>query len=268
MPVALTFGDTVNGGLDTFFRAIPQIVGALVLLVIGWIVAGIIGRVVRKLLDRAGADRLTQRAGIDGFLQRAGVRNASAGLLVGFIVTWWIRLIVLEVAIPALGISAITTTLDKIVSYIPSVFAALIIVLVGAFLAKLAGEAVRGIAGGAGFGNAEMLGTVVQTIVLVLVLVAALQQVHVAEALVNELLIAVLVASALAAGLAFGLGGREVAAGMLQSAYANGQQASAQLKAARAQPAGDGRAPQPSSQPSTPVVQPQPGTQPPGARAR
>lgn len=236
MAMVLSIGDSVNNGVDTFFRFIPQILGALVILVIGWIIAGILGKLVAKLLDKAGADRLTQRAGIDSFLQRAGVRNASAGKVVGFLVTWWIRLIVLEVAIPALGISAITTTLDKIVAYIPSLFAALIIVLIGAFLAKLAGEAVRGIAQGAGFSNAATLGTVVQGIVLVLVLVAALQQVHIAETLVNELLLAVLVAAALAAGLAFGLGGREVAAQMLQGAYDKGQQATSKLK--NAQPSG------------------------------
>lgn len=228
--VGLTFNDSVTGGFDTFFRAIPQILGALVLLVIGWIIAGIVGRVVQKLLDKAGADRLTQRAGIDGFLQKAGVKDASAGSVMGFVVKWWIRLIVLEVAIPALGISAITTTLDKIVAFIPSIIAALVIILIGAFLAKLAAEAVRGIAQGAGFSNADALGKITQATVLVLVFVAALQQVHVAETLVNELLIAVLVAVALAAGLAFGLGGREVAAKMLSGAYDKGQQATQQLK--------------------------------------
>lgn len=230
--VGLTFNDSLTGGFDTFFRAIPQILGALVILVIGWIIAGIVGRVVQKLLDKAGADRLTQRAGIDGFLQKAGVKDASAGSVMGFVVKWWIRLIVLEVAIPALGISAITTTLDKIVAFIPSIIAALVIILIGAFLAKLAAEAVRGIAQGAGFSNADALGKITQGTVLVLVFVAALQQVHVAETLVNELLIAVLVAVALAAGLAFGLGGRDVAGKMLSGAYDKGQQATQQLKSA------------------------------------
>lgn len=230
--LVLDIGNSVNSGFDSFFRAIPQIVGALLILIIGWIIAGIIGRVVQKVLDRAGADRLTKRAGIDGFLRKAGVKNASAGLVFGFVVKWWIRLIVLEIAIPALGISAITTTLDKIVSYIPSVIAALVIILIGAFLAKLAGEAVRGIAQGAGFSNAQTLGSVVQVSILVLVFVAALQQVHVAETLVNELLVAVLVAMALAAGLAFGLGGRDVAAQMLKKAYDKGQQATSQLASA------------------------------------
>ncbi len=251
--VALTFGDSVNGGLDTFFRAIPQILGALVLLIIGWIIAGIVGRLVQKLLDRAGADRLTQRAGIDSFLKRAGVKNASAGLVMGFVVKWWIRLIVLEVAIPALGISAITTTLDKIVAYIPSVIAALVIILIGAFLAKLAAEAVKGIAEGTGFSNAEALGTITQATVLVLVFVAALQQVHVAETLVNELLIAVLVAAALAAGLAFGLGGREVAAKMLQSAYDKGQEATSQLQSSSPPPRST--TPPSSSPPPSPRIQ-------------
>ncbi len=230
--VVASFGDSVNSGFDTFFRAIPQIIGALVLLVIGWIIAGLIGRLVQKLLDRIGADRLTQRAGIDGFLQRAGVRNASAGMVAGFIVKWWIRLIVLEVAIPALGIAAITTTLDRIVAYIPSIVAALLIILVGAFIARLAGDAVRGIARGAGFGNAEAIGRITQAVILVLVFVAALQQIHVAETLVNELLVAVLAALALAAGLAFGLGGRDVAARMLEGAYDTSRRATSQLRSA------------------------------------
>jgi len=106
-----------------------------------------------------------------------------------------------------------------------SVIAALPIILIGAFLAKLAGEAVRGIAQGAGFGSADTLGTIVQVSILVLVFVAALQQLHVAETLVNELLIAVLVAMALAAGLAFGLGGRDLASQSLQNWYTRGQDA-------------------------------------------
>src|SRR5579884_1506155 len=178
---------TLLGGLDTFIRYIPQLLGALLILVIGWILAGLIARFIAALLDRVGVDRMTRRAGIDSFFQRAGWRNASGGKIIGFVIKWWLRLLVLEAAVPAFGITAFTETLHTFNVYLPNVIAALFIILIGAFLAKLAGEAVGGLARGAGMGSANILERVVQATILVLAFVAALQQIHVAETLVNEL---------------------------------------------------------------------------------
>jgi hypothetical protein len=224
MHVVASFGDSLQAALDTFARAIPGIVGALVILVVGWILAGIVAGIVEKVVNKLGGDRLTQRAGIDASLERAGVQNASAGTILGFLAKWYIRLIVLEVALPALGVAAVTVTLDRIVSYLPNVFAAIVVIIAGAFVARLASETVRGAAAGAGLGNARMLGSITSAVILVIVGVAALQQLHVADTVVNELLVAALAMLAIAGGLAFGLGGRDVAAHMLANAYNKGQE--------------------------------------------
>ena len=229
MVPALSFSDSLLAGVESFARGIPAIIGALLILVIGWIISGIIARIVETVLNKVGADRLTKRAGIDSFLKRAGARDATAGGVAGFLVKWWIRLMVLEAFVGALGISAVAVTFDKIVAFIPSIFVALVIVVLGAFAARLAGEAVKGIAQGAGFSNAEMLQKVTQVTILVLAFIAALQQIHVAETLVNELTIAALATIAGACILAFGLGGRTVAEKMLSNAYSKGQQAQKQL---------------------------------------
>lgn len=229
MVPALSVTDSLLTGVESFARGIPAIIGALVILIIGWIISGIVARIVEKILNTVGADRLTKRAGIDTFLKRAGVKDATAGAVAGFLVKWWIRLMVLEAFVGALGISAVAVTFDKIVAFIPSIFVALVIVVLGAFAAKLAGEAVKGIAEGAGFSNAEMLQKVTQVTILILAFIAALQQIHVAETLVNELTIAALATIAGACILAFGLGGRNVAEKMLSNAYSKGQEAQKQL---------------------------------------
>lgn len=227
MPTVHSIEETLYTAVASFLSALPRVVGALLILVIGWIIAGMVGKFVQKMLDRVGADRITKRAGIDAFMERAGVKGASAGGIVGWIAKWYIRVLVLEAAIGALGIDSVSATFDKFASYLPSLAVAVIILCVGAFLAKLASEAVRGITAGAGFGNSKILGSLTSGVVIALAFVAALQQAHIAETLVNELLIAVLAASALAAGLAFGLGGREVAAELLGSAYDSGKKAAA-----------------------------------------
>ena len=226
-------GEALLVGLGTLFAFLPKLIGAMIILVIGWIIAGLIAKVVTKVLDKIGADRITQRAGIDSFFQRAGVQNASAGSILGFLVKWWIRLIVLSLAITALGITGIEAIFASIVAYIPVLIVAVLIIGIGAFVAKLAGEAVKDFAKGAKMGNPELLGRVTQITVLAFFVVGALQQAHIMETLVNELTITVLAIVAGASILAFGLGGREHAAKLLGSAYDKGQQTAQQAQQAQ-----------------------------------
>lgn len=223
-------GEALLVGFATLLAALPRVIGALIILVIGWIIAGLIAKFVAKILDRVGADRLTERAGIDSFFRRAGVQNASAGSIIGFLVKWWIRLIVIQAAVGALGIAAIETTFATIIGYVPALIVAVLIIGVGAFVAKLAGEAVKGFAEGAGIGNPKVLGTVTQFTVLAFFFVGALQQAHILETLVNELTITVLAIVAGSSILAFGLGGRDTAKRMLEGAYSRGQETAGQAR--------------------------------------
>jgi len=233
-------GEAVLVALATLLAFIPRVIGAVIILVIGWIVAGLIAKFVGVILDRIGADRLTQRAGIDSFFQRAGVHDASAGTIIGFLVMWWIRLIVISLAVTALGITGIETIFASIVAYIPVLIIAVLIIGIGAFVAKLAGEAVKDFAQGAGFSNPKVLGTVTQFTVLAFFFVGALQQAHIMETLVNELVITILAIVAGSSILAFGLGGREHAARLLGSAYDKGQETAQQVQQAQRDRRGSG----------------------------
>ena len=201
--------------LAAFLIAIPSIVGALLLLVVGWIVAGIVGGLVTRLLRKVGLDALATKAGITAFLQRAKMKLDAAGL-VGGIITWYVRLIFVIMAANAVGITAVSAVLNQIIGFIPNLLVALLILGVFAWLAGVTRNLVSGTAESAGVQNSSALAMLAYATVLGFGIVAAASQIGVAATLINILFTGVVAAVALAFALAFGLGGREEAAKVLR----------------------------------------------------
>jgi hypothetical protein len=206
--------DAVNTMLATFLAALPSIVGALLLLVIGWIVAGIAGGFVARLLRKVGVDQLATKAGITAFLQRARLKLDTPGL-VGGIITWYVRLIFVVMAANAVGITAVSNVLGQIIAFIPNLLVALLILGAFAWLAGVTRNLVTGATESAGVPNSGVLATLAYATVLGFGIVAAASQIGVAATLINILFTGIVAALAIAFGLAFGLGGREEAARVL-----------------------------------------------------
>ena len=196
--------------LALLFTFIPKLIGFLVILLIGWIVASAISKVVTFLLKKVGFDRLAQRIGLHRAGQQTGVPLDVAAIL-GKIVYWFIFLIFLVPAVDTLGIPAVSNILNQIIAFIPNVFVAIIIFFLGMVVATLAADAIRGVAGRAKLGSSNMLANIVRYAIIGFAALIALEQLHIAPDLLNILFTAVVGAAALAAGLAFGLGGQETA---------------------------------------------------------
>ena len=206
--------DAINATIAAFVATLPSIVGALLLLVIGWIVAGIVGGVVTRLLRKIGVDQFATRAGITAFLQRARMKLDAPGL-VGSIVTWYVRLIFVVMAANAVGITAVSTVLGQIIAFIPNMLVALLILVAFAWLAGVTRNLVTGATESANVPNSGALATLAYATVLGFGVVAAASQIGVATSLINILFTGIVAAVAIALGLAFGLGGREEAARVL-----------------------------------------------------
>lgn len=224
--------------LTAFLLALPSIVGALLLLVIGWIVAGIVGGLVTRLLRKVGLDTLATKAGITAFLQRAKMKLDAAGL-VGGIITWYVRLIFVIMAANAVGITAVSSVLNQIIGFIPNLLVALFILGVFAWLAGVTRNLVSGAAESAGVQNSGALAMLAYATVLGFGIVAAASQIGVAATLINILFTGVVAAVALAFALAFGLGGRDEAARILRDMRVQATSATERVDTAAA-PAGDG----------------------------
>ncbi len=226
--------------LTAFLLALPSIVGALLLLVIGWIVAGIVGGLVTRLLRKVGLDTLATKAGITAFLQRARLKLDAAGL-VGGIVTWYVRLIFVVMAANAVGITAVSAVLNQIIGFIPNLLVALLILGAFAWLAGVTRNLVLGATESAAVPNSSALATLAYATVLGFGIVAAASQIGVAATLINILFTGVVAAVALAFALAFGLGGREEAARVLREWRGQATTAMERVDAAPVPAHGDGR---------------------------
>jgi hypothetical protein len=197
--------------LAAFLSAIPSLIGAGLLLILGWIIAGAIGGVLAKFLRTVRLNELADRSGVTTFLKRANVQADPAGVI-GGLVKWYVRLVFVVMAANAVGLTAVSGIVNQILGFIPNLLVAILIIGAFSWLATTAKNLVTGAVESAGLPNSNALGTLTFVTVLAFGIVAAANQIGVAATLINTLFMGVVGALALAFGLAFGLGGREQAA--------------------------------------------------------
>lgn len=226
MPVTTTITNwsdammtSLAGAMALFFAAIPKILGFILIIVIGWIVASLIEKGVRGLLHAVKFDNLAQRAGLSDFVHKMGVKTDSSGFL-ALVIGWFIRLIVLVVAFDALGLPAVSDVLRQLLLWLPNLVVGLVVLVIGGLLARAASSLVRGATAEAGFDNPDRLAKVASVAIWAFAIVVAVNQIGIAATLVNTLFMGVIGALSLGAALAFGLGGRETAGEIVRKWYA------------------------------------------------
>lgn len=259
MGTVTNFGESIlvsmTAALSALLSFIPALVGAVLVLVIGWILSNILARLVRTVLVKVGFETAARRTGVTSVVAASDDRGAS--WLMGELVKWFIRLIFLEAAAQILHMGAVSNLLNSIILWIPNLIVALVILLLGMLLADVLGPVVRGAAMRSGMGNPDLLATLAEFGVMAFAVIFALNQLGIAKELVDALFIGMVFSLALAIGLAFGLGGRETAGDMWRRMYRRSTGAQAVEVGTGApgmsQVASPGEPPRPVLRPSTTV---------------
>ena len=220
-----SWGDELRNGFEGFFAFIPNLIGFLVVLIIGYIVAKVLANVATRILARTGLDERLTRGQGGTYVSKVTERPSW---LLGRIVFWALFLGVLAIAVPILGIAAFTNFVAAIFAYLPNVIVALLIFLVAGAIAAGAGALVARTMGDTPTGR--VVGTVVPILIMAIAGFMILDQLMIAETIVTITYAALMGALALGAALAFGLGGRDVAARMLEGAYVKGQESKEQVR--------------------------------------
>src|SRR5947208_2631730 len=141
-----------TSALALVFAFIPKLISFLVIILVGWLLAKALGKAVTFLLRKVGFDNFSNRIGLSTFEQRMGIRLDPADFL-GQIVYWFILLVFLVPALETLGLTSITGILNVLISYIPSVIVAILILFFGTLLATVVADIVRGATATAKIGN-------------------------------------------------------------------------------------------------------------------
>jgi small-conductance mechanosensitive channel len=203
---------SLQEGLSTFFSYIPQLIGAIIILIVGYIVAKLLQAVVTRLLGAIGFEHWMERGGIKQFFERAETRQTPSSIM-GRLVFWLVFIIAIVMATDALGISQVSAVLAELIAYIPNVIAAVLILILAALLANFLAGIIRGATG------SDILATVARVAIIVYAVFAALTQLGIAVQLTANTLLIVLGGVALAAALAFGFGAQNVARDIVERAY-------------------------------------------------
>ncbi|HKG57815.1 MAG TPA: mechanosensitive ion channel [Candidatus Limnocylindrales bacterium] len=255
MPITAPINDwgdaimlSVTNALNSFLAAIPSIIGALVILAIGWFLSGILARLVTAALSRAGADRVFAQHGNGVYPEQAMQYPPSR--IAGEVVRWLVRIVFLIAAANVLNLPQVSTLLNQILLWIPNLIVAAIILLLAPVLARFVRGAIEVGAGQMGFTNAPLLGRIAQYAIIAFAVVIAINQVGIAANLVNTLFVGLVAAIALAVGLAFGLGGRDVAAEMTRSWYASSRATADRVRERAAQQGASAQAARPQAAPT------------------
>lgn len=192
--------------LSNFVDFIPKLLLAVVILVLGWLLAKAIAfAIVKSLKFVPFISIVTEKAGIDNFLKQGGIKKSTIDIL-GLLVYWLVILVTLLVAFNTLGLTVVSELLGEITRFIPKVITAVIILAIGLYFARFVEDALVAYGKNVGMEDITMIARLARYAIMVFVFIAALGQVKVTGTLLTNTFLILFGGIVFALALAFGLG--------------------------------------------------------------
>jgi len=198
-----------------FLNFIPNLIGAIIVFIIGYFIALGIGKIVVGILTRLRFNKIFERTGWREAFEKAELR-VNPSEFVGAIFKWILVIVFLLIAVEILGLTQFAGILNKLISWLPNLIVAILIFVVAVIVADILDKIIRASVQKIGVKYVGFLGGMVRWAIYIFAGLAILVQLGVAQALINTLITAVFGMIALAFGLAFGLGGKDVAAKIIE----------------------------------------------------
>jgi small-conductance mechanosensitive channel len=214
---------SLSDGLGAILGALPALIGAIIVLAIGFIIAKVLQGIVTRILQSMGFQGWMEQGGIKQFFDRSQTDQTPLSIL-GKLVFWLVFFIAITMAVDTLGISAISEVLAQFIAYIPQIIAAILILVLATLLANFVAGIVRGATG------SNVIGSVAQYGIIVFAAFAALTQLGIAPELIAPTFLIMLGGVTLAAAVAFGLGGQGVARKIVEDGYQKSGEAKQQIQ--------------------------------------
>ncbi len=196
----------------------PRVLAAVVVLVLGYLIAKLVAHAITLLCERAGLQRAAERSGLWESMSHMNIRR-NVPAIVGTIIFWGLMLVFLMAAFTILDISKVSDALSTVVAYIPNLLVATVMVVIGLLVAGFLRGVIATSADRVGISYAEHLANGCYYVMALMVFMAAFDQLHIQFALLNYAILIVFGGLALGFGLALGLGGRDTMAGILAGYY-------------------------------------------------
>lgn len=218
MDIIQTWGTSFTVALQDVSKGVvaflPTLIIAIIIFAIGWVFAALVEKLVESIFRAVKVDSALKGAGMEEVVKRAGY-SLNSGAFVGALVKWFVIVVFLIASFDILHLDKVTDFLRDVVGFLPNVIIAVLVLMVAAVVANAMQKVVIASSHAAHVKAAELLGRVTKWSIWIFGIIIALDQLNVAPQVLNTLLMAILGGIGLAIGIAFGLGGKEVAARIL-----------------------------------------------------
>ncbi|ETB63558.1 TPA: hypothetical protein DIC38_03635 [Candidatus Nomurabacteria bacterium] len=219
MSLIQTWGDVFSTSLinlwQGFIGFVPNLLGAIILFIIGWVVGSVVAKAITHLLDMVKLNKLFESAGVEGFVARAGLKLNVSGFI-GAIVKWFLIVVFLMASLEIIGLTQVNDFLrEAVLYYLPKVIIAAFVLIIATVIADAMKKLVLASAKAANVKSANMLGSITLYAIWIFAFIIALAELGIASAFMQILFTGFIAALAIALGLAFGIGGKDVAAKIL-----------------------------------------------------
>ncbi len=207
------YQSTAVGALQMLYAKIlaflPNLLAAIIVLIIGWLLAIFLGKLIQKVLEAIKIDMLANQLGLHNLSEKVGKKLSFSGFG-AWLVKWFFFIASFVAAADILGLPQVSTFLyDKVLGYAGNVVVAMAILLLGMLAANFLGNLVNHTVKAGGLHNGTTLGSITKWAVLVFAIITALSQMQIASLYLEDLYKAVFAMLAIAGGIAFGLGGKD-----------------------------------------------------------
>lgn len=203
---------------ESVIFALPIILGALFLLLLGWIIAKIASFIVRRTLKTIGFDKLTKKAHLEGVLNRANL-NVTPSEIVGKFIYWVIILLFFVTASETLGWSVVSKSISDLLIYMPQLFSAIVVFVIGFYIAGFIQRALISVLETLSVASARIISSFAFYLILVIVSLTALNQAGIDTGVLTSNVTIIIGGMVLAFSISFGIGSRDILKNILSSFY-------------------------------------------------
>ncbi len=204
--------------MRNIMAAIPNLLGAILILLIGWIITKIVIYILKKVLKLAKADRLTDVINEKKLFGKTDIRFNVIKVIVAF-VKWSMYLIFLIVAADIMNWEVVTEGISDLLLYLPTLFSAIALFMIGLYIANFIKKAIAGLFESFDLNGARLISSLVFYIIVLIITVTALNQAGINTDLITQNLTIILGAFLASMAIAFGFGSKEIIADLLKSFY-------------------------------------------------
>ena len=208
------FFESLQAFGQTFMSAMPGVLGAILIIFLGWLFARLVSGAIKRLLKVVKFDKLADRIKARELLEKANVKLAPSFLIARF-VYWILMLLVITTAADTLGWTAFSDEISKLLSYLPNLLSAIIFFTIGVYIATFVRDVIQGATKTLGISTGRIISSFVFYLLFILVTLTALDQAGIDTTIITSNLLLIIGAIMAAAAISYGIASKDVLANIL-----------------------------------------------------